>query len=81
MNHFTEPTTQTARKTHRCTWCWQLIEPGEEYKRYRHFDNGEARTEKLHPECYEAMLGEVTEWGGHIEWTPGQERPEKKEQQ
>jgi len=79
MSHFTETTTQRARKTHRCSWCWQHIDHGEEYKRYRHFDGGDAGTVKMHSECYDVMQEEATDWGGVFEWTPGQERPTKKE--
>lgn len=79
MSHFTETTTQKAKKPHHCTWCWQLIEPGEEYMRYRHFDGGDAGTVKLHPECHDVMQEEAAEWGGDFEWIPGQERPAKKE--
>jgi hypothetical protein len=79
MSTFTETTAQKARKRHRCTWCWEFIEPGEQYKRYRYFDGGDAGTVKLHPECHEAMLQDAAEWGPRFEWTPGQERPAKKE--
>ena len=79
MSHFTETTTQKAAKRHQCTWCWQFIDPGKEYKRYRHFDGNDAGTVKMHPECYDAMQEEATEEGGYLEWTPGRERPAKKE--
>lgn len=71
----TEPETYKAKKRHRCEWCWQFIEPGERYKRYRWFDGGEASTVKMHDECYGAMQDAAAEEGGYIEWTPGQERP------
>lgn len=77
MSHCTKPTEQNAKKIHRCYWCWQFIERGEQYKRYRWFDGGEAGTAKMHPECFEAMQQEASEWGGVFEWTPGQERPAK----
>jgi len=77
MTHSTEPTTQRARKRHRCTWCWQFIEMGEQYKRYRFFDCGDAGTVKMHPECFDAMQVEAKEWGGYFEWTPSMERPPK----
>ena len=70
----TETTTHKARKRHRCTWCWQFIEIGETYLRYRYYGD-DACTVKEHPECYEAMLEAVREEGGFFEWTPGQERP------
>ena len=79
MTHVTKTTTQRAKKTYRCTWCWQSIEQGEEYKRYRHFNQGDTGTEKMHSECYDAMQEEADYWGGDFEWIPGQERPTKKE--
>lgn len=79
MSDWTETTTQKARKRHRCTWCWEYVEKGEVYKRYRYFDGGDAGTVKLHLECHEAMLEAAREEGPGFEWTPGQERPAKKE--
>ena len=75
MTHFTEPTTHKAKQRHRCDWCWQRIDPGEQYTRYRFYDDGDAGTMKLHEDCYGAMQEAVAEEGGHLEWTPGQERP------
>ncbi|CAB4154600.1 hypothetical protein UFOVP652_17 [uncultured Caudovirales phage] len=81
MSHVTESTCHTAIKRHRCTWCWQFIEAGEQYQRYRYYDGGEASTIKMHPECFDAMQQESRELGyGVFEWTPGQERPERKAQ-
>ena len=71
--------THRARKRHRCSWCWQFIEPGDMYHKYRWFDGGDASTVKSHPECYEAIEEAVREEGGFYEWTPGQERPQKEE--
>jgi hypothetical protein len=71
----TETTTQVARIDHRCTWCWQFIRAGEQYKRYRYFDGGDAGVVKMHPECHGAMLEAARDEGGFIEWTPGMERP------
>jgi hypothetical protein len=73
--NMTEVETHKARKAHRCEWCWQRIDEGAEYKRYRYYDGGEAGTVKMHPECYEAMQEAAREEGGWIEWTPGMERP------
>lgn len=75
MSHFTEPTLHRANKTHVCCWCYQAIVPGEQYKRYRYYDGGDASTVKLHAECFGAMREEAAEWGSDFEWTPGQERP------
>lgn len=73
--HMTETETHKAKKAHRCDWCWQRIEPAEQYKRYRWFGSGEAATVKMHQECHDAMQEAAAEEGGYIEWTPGQERP------
>ena len=73
--HNTQAETHKARKKHRCEWCWQVIEPGTEYKRYRFYDAGDAATIKMHPECFVAMEIEAEAEGGFIEGTPGQERP------
>lgn len=73
--HTTETEMHTARKAHRCQWCWQGIEVGTKYRRYRFYCGGEAGTVKMHPECHDAMQEAAAEEGGYIEWTPGQERP------
>ena len=67
--------TRTARKPHRCIWCWQRIEPGASYIREASVNDGELQDHKWHPECRAAMLEEAKAEGGEIEWTPGQERP------
>lgn len=74
---YTETETHKANKVHRCTWCWQGIDAGDEYKRYRWFGYGDAATIKMHPECYDLMQEMAIEEGGYIEWTPGMERPQK----
>ena len=71
----TEASTQAARKRHRCTWCWQFIEIGDQYARYRYYDGGDVGTVRMHPECHGAMQEEAADEGGFIEWTPGQPRP------
>lgn len=73
--HFTKTEAHKARKAHRCSWCWQLINTAEIYKRYRAFDGGDASTIRMHPECHDAMTEAAKEEGGIIEWTPGMERP------
>lgn len=79
MGTMTEPTTHRARQIHRCSWCWERINPGEEYQRYRFFDGGESGTVKMHPECMGAMEEAADEEGGWIEWAPGMERPKPNE--
>jgi len=68
-------TERTARKRHRCIWCWQFIEPGDRYHDERSVNDGDMQHHKWHPECRAAMLTEVNAEGGPIEWIPGQERP------
>jgi hypothetical protein len=75
MGYATEPTSHKAIKTHRCSWCWQLINIGETYKKYRYFMDGDAGTVKAHPECMDAIDECAHEEGGWFEWTPGMERP------
>lgn len=78
--HITERTIHSAvKRTHRCSWCWQMINIGDQYSRYRSLDGSEAVTIKMHPECYEQMQIEAQQEGGYIEWIPGQERPKKQE--
>ena len=50
-------TVPIARKSHRCWWCWEQIEPGEEYIRWPWKDAGQVVTIKLHPECKAAWDG------------------------
>jgi hypothetical protein len=73
--HSTPTETHKAKKRHRCDWCWQFVEIGDIYNRYRVYDGGDACTVKMHPECHEATQEEAKAEGGFIEWTPGQERP------
>jgi len=75
MSCATKTEMHRANKSHRCSWCWQRINDGETYKRYRAYDGGDAMTVKMHPECHDAMQEVARQEGGWIEWTPGQERP------
>lgn len=72
---------RTARKTHRCIWCWQLITVGSRYMDERSVYDGDMQHHKWHPECRAAMLEEAALEGGVIEWTPGMERPAPPTQQ
>lgn len=66
MSHNTPPTTQTARKEHRCTNCGEAILPGQQYSRWVTFEDC-ATTNKMHPECllsnqHDAERYSVGEW-------------------
>jgi len=63
------PTTQKARKGHRCSWCGEPINPGEEYTRWRYYGDDGVGTVKMHPECEAAQQREVDQ-GGENEFTP-----------
>ena len=75
MSYASPRETHKAAKQHRCDWCWQFIEPGETYRRYRCYSDDNACTVRMHPECFDAMQEAANEEGGWIEWAPGQERP------
>lgn len=64
-------TTPTARKAHTCSWCVQPIPAGSRYHRYRWVDGGDAGTEKMHPECFEAVGRAAAADGGSVEFTAG----------
>ncbi len=57
----TEAKTHKARIRHRCLWCWQFIEVGETYMRYRWFGDDEPCTVKAHPEL--AQAGSAATYG------------------
>lgn len=69
----TEPVIiKAAKKRHACTWCGTAIEPGESYVRWRWFYDGEAGTNKMHPECDKACEQMSREEGYGFEWMPGE---------
>ena len=68
-----------ARKTHRCTWCGELIDKGESYTHERSVYDGYMQSQHWHPECLSAMRDEASVDGGVVEWITGeQSRPEQK---
>lgn len=63
----------TAKKTHRCTSCGELIKPGTRYMRWVSFDDS-AVTNKMHPECLCMHLADAE---GEFEYELyGHERPQ-----
>jgi predicted RNA-binding Zn-ribbon protein involved in translation (DUF1610 family) len=67
--------TLTARKVHLCMSCGERVNPGDQYMRWRCYDDGEVGTVKMHPECY-AMHCADAEPHGPWEFTPySHERP------
>ena len=66
---------RTARKAHRCIWCWQRIDAGERYVDERSVNDGDMQHHHWHPECRADMLQVAEQEGGVIEWVPGMERP------
>lgn len=56
--HCTEAKTIVAVKRHICMNCGEPIESGDTYKRWVSFDDGSAGTNKMHPECLQALNDE-----------------------
>lgn len=75
----TDIETLTARKTHRCMSCGELVGAGEQYLRWRCYDSGDAGTVKMHPECHAVHCADAEGMGGGPwEFSPfGHERPPK----
>ena len=72
--YYTPPERRTARKQHRCTYCSEQINVGEQYDRWMSVDNRHAVTNKMHLECL-AFLYEDS-GGGPFEYDLfGGERP------
>jgi hypothetical protein len=77
MSWSSEPVTYKSKARRRCDWCWEWIEVGEQYIRYRWANDGDVGTCRMHPECHEAMEDATSHEGGYLEWTPGQDRPKR----
>ena len=66
----------TAKTRHGCTWCGEWIEVGAIYIRERVKVDGDMTTNKLHPECSDALTEAAHAEGGSITYTLyGNERP------
>jgi hypothetical protein len=70
----------TARKRHRCAWCWEWIDTGTRYIWRTDFSDAPT-TVRMHPECYEAagkvdLDGELPTPGTYRRGCWCQERPE-----
>lgn len=72
-NFFSEAKTVTAVKPHRCTYCGQQIEIGEEYQFQKGNHDGRWFVTKMHQECFDDMC--ETGDGEYIPYS--NERPEK----
>lgn len=44
----------SARRTHTCSWCGELIAKGENYHRYVGIHEGVFQSHGMHPECRDA---------------------------
>jgi predicted RNA-binding Zn-ribbon protein involved in translation (DUF1610 family) len=74
----TETETPTARKPHICMSCGERINAGEKYTRWRCYDDGDAGTNKMHPECYAMHCADAE--GSTWEYAPfSYERPTAQE--
>ncbi len=73
MSYITPTETLVARKDHQCTYCCEMINKGDTYKRWACVDDAWF-TNKMHPECRQALLDEAD--GHDFEYTPySGERP------
>lgn len=72
--HCTELERPVAKKQHRCESCGETIEAGTVYVRWRCYIDGDASTNKMHPECYDMHCDDSDH--GQWEYTPySYERP------
>ena len=60
----TDPEKHIARKIHRCMSCGEVVNVGEQYLRWRCYDNGDVGTVKMHPECLAMHCAQAEGMGG-----------------
>lgn len=63
MSHLTPVEKRTARKEHRCEWCFTTIEVGESHNRWAGTEEGQWYSMRVHLDCYDAMTREWHEVG------------------
>lgn len=67
-----------ALKRHRCIWCGEHIEPGENYLREKSVYDGQHQNHAWHHECHDAAQEDFR--SGDCEFTPYQaDRPQKEQ--
>lgn len=68
---YREPEWKKARKAHRCTYCGEGIQKGDEHQQQTGVWDGKAFRNRFHPECFEALCD-----SGDEEFCPySEERP------
>jgi hypothetical protein len=71
QSDFGEGKTVKTRKPHRCAWCYEKIEVGEDAYRYKGMFEGDWQNWHMHPECIKAFRQSGEEY-----FLPGEnERP------
>lgn len=76
MAFVTDKAVITARKPHRCTWCGQAIEKGEQHFMWKSVDDSWF-TNRMHRECLDACTEEC-HFYGEVEYPAYQnERPRR----
>ena len=64
-NFYSEVQDRTAAKDHKCTWCAEHINKGDDYKFQKGNHEGSWFETKMHPECWQDFID-----GGENEYTP-----------
>ena len=76
MPTLTHAITRKARKAHACTWCSELIEPGQHYETWSGVEPGQGFWRVMvHPECHnQSEDDEDWEWAGQYKRGTGELR-------